>query len=144
MMSSCCTLRLKRRKAFSRDSPSCSLTSANETTPPNLSRLDPDSYCKVHCTKSRVICEIIPAFKNRRAPRSNSLDHRSATIGIALLAFSSVSSRSQSRGSSPHFVGLSTNPEKAKCDFAGRRNRSTAKNCARGAGRDRGSSHGSD
>ncbi len=32
-MSSCCTLRLKRRKAFSRDSPSCSRISANETHP---------------------------------------------------------------------------------------------------------------
>src|SRR5689334_12668903 len=36
-MSSCCTFRLKRRRAFSRDSPSCNLTSANETTPPNRS-----------------------------------------------------------------------------------------------------------
>src|SRR6266513_3878457 len=40
MMSSCCTLRLKRRSAFSRDSPSCSLTSANGLTPPNSSHLD--------------------------------------------------------------------------------------------------------
>src|SRR5271170_4458708 len=40
MMSSCCTLRLKRRSAFSRDSPSCNLTSAKETTPPNLSGVD--------------------------------------------------------------------------------------------------------
>src|ERR1700733_2881174 len=38
-MSSCCTLRLKRRNAFSRDSPSCNRTSANGTTPPNLSQL---------------------------------------------------------------------------------------------------------
>src|SRR5579864_8101877 len=37
MMSSCCTFRLKRRRAFSSDSPSCNLTSANETTPPNQS-----------------------------------------------------------------------------------------------------------
>jgi hypothetical protein len=29
---------LKRRSAFSRDSPSCSLTSANRTTPPNSSK----------------------------------------------------------------------------------------------------------
>src|SRR6266436_10086377 len=33
MMSSCCTLRLKRRKAFSRDSPSCSRISAKQTHP---------------------------------------------------------------------------------------------------------------
>src|SRR5215831_19518485 len=40
MMSSCCTFRLKRRRAFSSDSPSCNLTSANETTPPNRSCVD--------------------------------------------------------------------------------------------------------
>lgn len=40
MMSSVCTLRLKRRRAFSSDSPSCNLTSAKETTPPNRSFLD--------------------------------------------------------------------------------------------------------
>src|SRR5262245_36849038 len=33
MMSSCWTLRLKRRSAFSMDSPSCIRTSANEYTP---------------------------------------------------------------------------------------------------------------
>jgi hypothetical protein len=32
-MSSCCTLRLKRRRAFSRDSPSCSRISAKQTHP---------------------------------------------------------------------------------------------------------------
>jgi hypothetical protein len=32
MMSSCCTFRLKRRRAFSSDSPSCSRTSANLIT----------------------------------------------------------------------------------------------------------------
>jgi hypothetical protein len=46
IMSSCCTLRLKRRSAFSRDSPSCNLTSANElhpqTRPSGL-----HSYCKL-------------------------------------------------------------------------------------------------
>src|SRR5260370_42127600 len=31
MMSACCTLRLKRRRAFSRDSPSCSRISAKQT-----------------------------------------------------------------------------------------------------------------
>src|SRR6266576_2331125 len=40
MMSSCCTLRLKRRSAFERYSPSCSLTSANGLTPQNSSHLD--------------------------------------------------------------------------------------------------------
>jgi hypothetical protein len=44
-MSSCCTLRLKRRNAFSRDSPSCSRTSAKLTHPPT--RPDgPISYYK--------------------------------------------------------------------------------------------------
>src|SRR5713226_6711899 len=41
MMSSVCTFRLKRRRAFPSDSPSCNLTSAKETTPPNRSFLDP-------------------------------------------------------------------------------------------------------
>src|SRR5579864_5142102 len=47
MMSSCCTLRLKRRRAFSNDSPSCNLTSAKLDTPPNLVPLDHSSYGKV-------------------------------------------------------------------------------------------------
>src|SRR6185437_16472768 len=34
-MSSVCTLRLKRRRAFSRGSPSCTRTSAKKNTPPN-------------------------------------------------------------------------------------------------------------
>src|SRR5215831_10032336 len=43
MMSSCCTLRLKRRRAFSRDSPSCSLTSA-KLTHPQTRPAGPNSY----------------------------------------------------------------------------------------------------
>src|SRR5918996_343535 len=35
MMSSCCTLRLKRRRAFSIDSPSWTLISAKKSTPPD-------------------------------------------------------------------------------------------------------------
>src|ERR1700712_5705356 len=35
-MSSVCTFRLKRRRAFSRGSPSCTRTSAKIDTPPNL------------------------------------------------------------------------------------------------------------
>ena len=57
MMSSCCTLRLKRRSAFSRDSPSWSLTSAKLTTPPNSSYLDGDSYCKV-LPSSQELCQV--------------------------------------------------------------------------------------
>src|SRR6185437_1632877 len=34
-MSSVCTLRLKRRRAFSRGSPSCTRTCSKENTPPN-------------------------------------------------------------------------------------------------------------
>src|SRR5271170_587496 len=51
-MSSCCTFRLKRRRAFSRDSPSCSRISAKETHPqtrpegPVPRLLGPDSYYK--------------------------------------------------------------------------------------------------
>jgi hypothetical protein len=46
MMSSCCTLRLKRRSAFSRDSPSCSRTSA-KLTHPQTRPVGPNSYYKV-------------------------------------------------------------------------------------------------
>src|SRR5258708_7428233 len=53
MMSSCCTLRLKRRRAFSNDSPSCSRTSANLITsqPATNSRTLlslPHLYCAPH------------------------------------------------------------------------------------------------
>src|SRR5579864_20917 len=65
MMSSCCTFRLKRRRAFSSDSPSCNLTSANETTPPNRScgtrQLLQDGHIK-----SRTIwnfCHFLPQNK---------------------------------------------------------------------------------
>src|ERR1051326_4342844 len=43
-MSSCCTLRLNRRKAFSRDSPSCILTSANLAYTPQLVQNRLSSY----------------------------------------------------------------------------------------------------
>ena len=52
IMSSCCTLRLKRRNAFSRDSPSCSRISAKQKHPqtrpvgPAPRLLGPDSYYK--------------------------------------------------------------------------------------------------
>src|SRR3979411_646288 len=45
MMSSCCTLRLNRRNAFSRDSPSCNRTSA-KLTHPQTRPVGPDSYYK--------------------------------------------------------------------------------------------------
>src|SRR5258708_37387576 len=45
MMSSCCTWRLKRRKAFSRDSPSCSRISAKQTHPQTRPE-GPSSYYK--------------------------------------------------------------------------------------------------
>src|SRR3972149_10861471 len=41
MISSCCTLRLKRRKAFSRDSPSWMTTSATRNSPPVVSMMLP-------------------------------------------------------------------------------------------------------
>src|SRR5580698_301972 len=56
-MSSCCTLRLKRRSAFSRDSPSCNLTSAKETTPPNRSKIGLIIYCKV-LRASQGLCTV--------------------------------------------------------------------------------------
>src|ERR671935_183615 len=40
MMSSACTLRLKRRRALSNDSPSCSRTSAKSTTSNHLSTIN--------------------------------------------------------------------------------------------------------
>src|SRR5579871_476502 len=45
-MSSCCTFRLKRRSAFSRDSPSCSRTSA-KLTHPQTRPVGPDSYYNI-------------------------------------------------------------------------------------------------
>src|SRR5947209_3551634 len=39
-MSSVCTFRLKRRRAFSRGSPSCTRTSAKKNTPPNIPNRD--------------------------------------------------------------------------------------------------------
>ena len=45
IMSSCCTLRLKRRRAFSRDSPSCSRISAKPTHPQTRPE-GPNSYYK--------------------------------------------------------------------------------------------------
>src|SRR5260370_14608898 len=45
MMSSCCTLRLKRRRAFSRDSHSCSRISAKQTHP-QTGPEGPSSYYK--------------------------------------------------------------------------------------------------
>src|SRR5580700_8663661 len=44
-MSSCCTLRLNRRRAFSRDSPSCSRISAKQTHPQTCP-VGPISYYK--------------------------------------------------------------------------------------------------
>src|SRR6185312_3454177 len=40
IMSSVCTLRLKRRRAFSRGSPSCTRTSAKRNTPPDCPSWD--------------------------------------------------------------------------------------------------------
>jgi hypothetical protein len=68
MMSSCCTFRLKRRSAFSRDSPSCNLTSAKATTPPNLSGVDWLfiarflAQVKGYVTGGRVKCRLAPLF----------------------------------------------------------------------------------
>src|SRR5256885_6566821 len=44
MMSSCCTLRLKRRRAFSIDSPSWTLISAKTCNTPRLSRFDGNPF----------------------------------------------------------------------------------------------------
>src|SRR5271167_5169013 len=46
MISSCCTLRLKRRSAFSRDSLSWIMTSATFSFPPNPVRI---GYVRRHC-----------------------------------------------------------------------------------------------
>ena len=53
MISSCCTFLLKRRRAFSRDSPSCNLTSATNYTP-KLVLFGPVSYCKISTSKSSI------------------------------------------------------------------------------------------
>src|SRR5215472_5347469 len=57
-MSSCCTLRLKRRRAFSRDSPSCSLTSA-KLTHPQTRPAGPNSYYREFHAKSSESGEIV-------------------------------------------------------------------------------------
>ncbi len=57
IMSSCCTLRLKRRSAFSRDSPSCSRTSAKPIHP-QTRPVGPSSYCKVLTLSQEVLCTI--------------------------------------------------------------------------------------
>src|SRR5437899_2144127 len=53
-MSSCWTFRLNRRKAFSRGSPSCNLTSANDDDTPKLTRLDRLEFCSVFCASQAL------------------------------------------------------------------------------------------
>jgi hypothetical protein len=58
MMSSCCTLRLKRRRAFSSDSPSCSRTSANLITSPPVSNRTHSSLPHEYCVPRRTECQL--------------------------------------------------------------------------------------
>jgi hypothetical protein len=54
IMSSCCTLRLKRRRAFSNDSPSCSRTSAKLITSPPEPNAYTQVYLKCVCAHRRL------------------------------------------------------------------------------------------
>src|ERR1051326_6958910 len=55
-MSSCWTFLLKRRRAFSRGSPSCSLTSAKYDYTSQLTWLDRLEFCSVLCPSQGVSC----------------------------------------------------------------------------------------
>src|SRR5687767_13666220 len=60
MMSSCCTLRLKRRNALSIDSPSWTFTSAKLETPPNRVDSKRETTKKRRTTDyERELCELI-------------------------------------------------------------------------------------
>src|SRR5260370_28722767 len=69
-MSSCCTLRLNRRNAFSRDSPSCSRTSA-KLTHPQTRPVGPDSYYKDFNLSQEGGCNFV---RRRRALGNLSLE----------------------------------------------------------------------
>src|SRR5215469_8573915 len=58
MMSSCCTLRLKRRRAFSSDSPSCSLTSA-KLTHPQTRPAGPNSYYRESTPSQAKVAKLL-------------------------------------------------------------------------------------
>src|SRR5215813_9529735 len=55
-MSSCWTFLLKRRRAFSRGSPSCSLTSAKYDCTSQLTWMDKFEFCSVFCPSQGVSC----------------------------------------------------------------------------------------
>ena len=64
MMSSCCTLRLNRRRAFSNDSPSCSRTSANLITSQPATDLAPLSLPHLYCAPHGTECQFSVAPKH--------------------------------------------------------------------------------
>src|ERR1700735_1885722 len=81
MISSCCTFRLKRRRAFSRDSPSCSRTSAKLTHP--QTRPDgPNSYYK-DLTLSQV--EAVEFLNSRQKRDSDHFETSGGWTGAAAL-----------------------------------------------------------
>src|SRR5262249_18774375 len=55
-MSSCWTFRLNRRKAFSRGSPSCNLTSAKNNDTSQLTLLDHVEFCSLPGVSQEVSC----------------------------------------------------------------------------------------
>ena len=81
MMSSCCTLRLKRRRAFSRDSPSCSRISAKQTHP-QTSPVGPNSYYKDLAGSQEGEEKIHQAacFDFRALPRANDSPRLSSAV----------------------------------------------------------------
>ncbi len=79
-MSSCCTLRLKRRRAFSRDSPSCSRISANQTHP-QTRPVGPNSYYKdLTGSQVRRVKNVAEQPKRRPGRRDGRVPHPFAKV----------------------------------------------------------------
>src|SRR5215471_11341395 len=79
MMSSCWTFRLNRRKAFSRGSPSCNLTSAKYDDTSQLTRLDSLEFCSLLFSsqglsgrKNRSLRRILPPILSKNVLISDS------------------------------------------------------------------------
>src|SRR5262249_46737956 len=104
MMSSCWTFRLNRRKAFSRGSPSCNLTSAKYDDTPQLPRLDRLEFCSLPFSsqglsgrKNRSLRGILPPILSKNvliSDRQGVRALRGATNGV-------VGHRMSERSASP-------------------------------------------
>jgi hypothetical protein len=85
---------LKRRRAFSRDLPSCNLTSANETAPPDCSNLD-SSFIASYPSKVKNYVDFVTevpgvsshpvAAPQRKIPRCNKIGSGLGCLGFSRL-----------------------------------------------------------